>query len=242
MKTLLSVLLLVAGMSARASVEIQINQLQFSYPGPVRMANVLQPVANAADWYWPASAVYNLNDNQAELLRSEILSDIRAMLTDTSEQDAAHAVLTTVAEQVAAWSVADRIDVAVNYNEARLFADHNPRFTDGNYLVRLTARPDEVHLIGAVARPGSYAHAANTRIPDYLARIRTLDGAERDFVYVVTPAGKVTKVGIAYWNASYAQLAPGSQLIVPLASSVWTPAITSLNKKIAQLAVHRVLP
>ncbi|MCU7554813.1 capsule biosynthesis GfcC family protein [Alteromonas sp. ASW11-19] len=242
MKLLLSVVLLVATMSARASVEIQINQLQFSYPAPVRMANVLQPVANAADWYWPASAVYNLDKNQAEQLRQEVLSDIQALLAQASPQDDDYLVLSAMAEQITAWSVADRIDVAVNYNEARLFVDHNPQFTDGNYLVRLTARPDDVHLVGAVIRPGSYAHTANTSIPDYLERLRTLEGAERDYVYVVTPAGQVEKVGIAYWNASYAQLAPGSQLIVPLASSVWSPAKTSLNKKIAQLAVHRVLP
>lgn len=243
MKRILSIFLLCTfSIRALAAVEVQINQLQFSYPEPVRLAQVLAPVSANSDWYWPASAIYKADDNRAEQMRSKLLNDISALKAQKDPSEATYKALSSIEQQVSAWTLATRVVRTVNYDAARLDPSKNPLLTDGRYMIRLMPRPDAVHLAGAVMRAGSYAHKSQVSTPDYLASIGMLDGAEHDFVYVVSPNGEVSRAGIAYWNGTYNQLMPGSQVIVPVFSSIFSPSLNKLNESLAQLAVHRVLP
>lgn len=243
MKSIVGILLLcILSPGAVAAVEVQINQLQFSYPEPVRLAQALEPVSGSSDWYWPASAIYQKDDNSAEQLRKQFLSQLSALKAKQDPADATYKALASIEDQVRAWTLASRVVRSINYDAARLDLSQNPLLQDGRYLIRLMPRPDSVHLAGAVVRPGSYVHQSDVATPDYLSSIAVLDDAEHDFVYVVSPRGEVKRVGIAYWNGTYNQLMPGSQVIVPVFSSIFSPSLTQLNESLAQLAVHRVLP
>lgn len=244
MKFVAGIFLLLGLLSARALavVDVQINQLQFSYPEPVRLAQVLAPVSGSSDWYWPASAIYKSDDDSAEQLRNQVLNQIVALKAQRDPSEASYQALSAIEEQVSLWTLATRVVRTINYDAARLDPKQNPMLDHGRYMIRIMPRPDSVHLAGAVMRAGSYAHKSQTSTPDYLASISKLEGAEHDFVYVVTPFGEVNRVGIAYWNGTYNQLMPGSQVIVPVFSSIFTPSLTQFNESLAQLAVHRVLP
>lgn len=227
---------------ALAAVDVQINQLQFSYPKPVRLAQVLAPVFGSNDWYWPASAIYRADDNSAEQMRSALLAQIATLKAEREPAEASYQTLEAIEAQVNAWTLATRVVRTVNFDIARLDPKQNPQLNHGRYLIRLMPRPDAVHLAGAVTRAGSYAHQPDMSTPEYLASIHKRDSADPDFVYVVSPSGEVKRVGIAYWNATYNQLMPGSQVVVPVFSSIFSPSLTVFNEALAQLAVHRVLP
>lgn len=243
MKTVASIFLFCC-LAARAfaTVEVQINQQQFSYSDPVRLAQVLEPVSGSRDWYWPASAIYSTDDDSAEQLRNQLLSQLTMLKADMEPSDSVYKVLSSIEMQVKAWKLATRVVRPINYDAARLNSAENPQLNHGSYLIRLMTRPDSVHLVGAVTRSGDYAHKSQVSTPDFLSSVSMMNGAEHDFVYVISPSGDVSRVGIAYWNGTYNQLVPGSQVIVPVFSSIFSPSLAKFNDNLAQLAVHRVLP
>ncbi|WP_414829202.1 capsule biosynthesis GfcC family protein [Alteromonas sp. H39] len=243
MKFIVSIFLLcLLSTSTHAAVEVQINQLQFSYPEPVRLAKVLEPISASSDWYWPASAIYRTDDDSAEQLRTQLLKQIADLKAEREPADRLYQALSKIEEQVNAWTLATRVVRTINYDAARLDPKQNPQLNEGRYMIRLMPRPDSVHLSGAVMRAGSYQHKSQVSTPAYLASISMLDVAEPDYVYVIRPSGEIMRVGIAYWNGTYNQLMPGSQVIVPVFSTIFSPSLAKVNESLAQLAVHRVLP
>lgn len=228
--------------SVSANVTIIVNQQVFEFEQPVRLNAVLAPVANSAQWYWPVSSVYNLNLKYAEQEKASVLSEIRRLLGVYKKDNDMHRTLSSLYEQVASWTVATRIPMSVSYNRARLFPQDNPQFNNGKYLIRISPRPDLVHVSGAVLKPGAYKHSGNTSIYTIANSVAVQEEADKSYVNVITPMGNVEKKGVAYWNVNFSQIMPGSQIYVPISPRYFDSAIEPLNDRIANLAVHRILP
>lgn len=236
----ISLTIWLASFAAWAQVTILINKQPYEFTQPVRLSAVLSIAANS-DWYWPASGVFDLNDATAEREKEAVLSTIRELLSRYEPQSASYQLLENLYAQVASWTVATRVKMPVSYNRARLFFEDNPQFQQGKYLLRLTGRPTVVHFSGAVAAPGAYKHSSNA-LYTVTNNVKNQPGADRSSVYVIAPNGNVSQRGIAYWNIDYAQLMPGSQVYVPIQEQLVGKTLDKLNQRIANLAVHRILP
>jgi len=228
--------------SASANVTVMVNKQVFEFEQPVRLNAVLAPVANSAQWYWPVSSVYNLNLTEAEREKESVLSEIRRLLGVYKNDNDMYHTLASLYEQVALWTVATRIPMSVSYNRARLFPQDNPQFKEGKYLIRISPRPDVIHVSGAVLKPGAYKHSGNTSIYTIANSVAVQEEADDSFVNIITPMGQVEKKGIAYWNVDFSQIMPGSQIYVPISPRYFDSALEQLNDRIANLAVHRILP
>lgn len=228
--------------SAYAKVTVFINQQAFEYEMPVRLNQVLAPVSSSTDWYWPASAVYDLNDPTAESLRKETLDLILSELKRLDSDDADYIVLDNLYRQVSSWSVGTRKHISVSYNLARVYPANNPMFQPGKYLIRLFMRPEVTHVLGAVKTAGAYEFRNNNELASVSHGVVLSPNANNSEVWVISPRGDVSVEGKAYWNKGFNQLMPGSQLYFPVSERLFSSSIAKINERVAQLAVHRILP
>lgn len=242
MRIMMCFIVVLFAYSAQAKVLITINHTRYLYEEPVRLDRVLIPVANAADWYWPTTAVYKMNDATVEAERKVVLAEIDKLLADEDKGSDRYIALISLRQQVAAWSLARRVPMKVDADAIKQKEALNPRFEDGEYLIRLQTRAQVVHLLGLVEKPGEYALAPQLRPRDYIKRVPLLDDAENDVVYVIAPDASIHKQGIAYWNASTASLMPGSQIYIPFYTHLFAGDLDSLNQQVAALAANRILP
>jgi hypothetical protein len=224
------------------TVSVRVNKQTYQFDRPIRLSSVLSIVAENGDWYWPTAAAFDLTDTRAENEKNAILEDIRDLMSRFDRDSDTYQALQNLYEQVASWTVSTRIDMPVSYNRARLFHEDNPMFQPGKYWVRLNGRPNVVHFSGAVTKPGAYKHQSDTSVYTAVHTVKKAVDADRSFVYVITPAGDVEEKGIAYWNIDAVQLMPGSQVYVPISPELFSNKLKVLNKRVAALAVHRVLP
>lgn len=225
--------------SVSAEVRIDINNQVFRYKEPVRLSQVLAPVAANQQWYWPASRFYDLSVD-LEAQRAEVISLIDALTVELAPKDERAIGLRALRQQIENWKLAKRVKVAVNYDVARLDISHNPELQDGAYKLSLTTRPNVVHIGGLVKMPGAYKYRAMASGFQYTQAVPLRGDAEPDFVYVIAPDGNIRQLETAYWNRDYASIMPGSQIIVPVFSYLLTPSLSELNEKVAALAVNRV--
>lgn len=240
MQKLLCLVLLFTSGLAGAAVHIQINEQQYRYNEPVRLAQVLAPVANAQPWYWPASRVFDLSKD-VESQRQDVIALIDELTVALEPNNSRAMALRALRQQIEGWQLAHRVQMPVNFDLARLSAPHNPQFQPGRYQLTLTPRPQVVYLSGLVQQPGPYQYQAMANSAQYTQAVALRDDAEPDFVYVIAPTGEIRKLGTAYWNRDYASVMPGSQIFVPVFSYLLTPSLSELNQKVAELAVNRVL-
>ncbi|MBU2979836.1 capsule biosynthesis GfcC family protein [Alteromonas sp. C1M14] len=228
--------------SVQASVNVTVNGQQYRYINPVRLSLVLHTVGKNGQWYWPACAIYSTQTEAVEAQRQAILQDIDALAYALKPTDEKAMALSALGRQIASWKLAKRLPVDIHFDAARLDASKNPMLQPGNYILSLRGRPQEVWVSGLVNTPGAYEYQ-NTMAPfEYAKGIERRADADPDYVYVISPRGEVSKQNIAYWGKSFSQVMPGSQIYVPLFSWLLSPDVDELNRKIAELAVHRVLP
>lgn len=245
----ISTLIVALGITASGSlfaddnmVSIMINKQTYQFDRPIRLSSALSIVADNGDWYWPSASAFDLSNPEAERQKEIALSEIRALLNQFDEDSETHAALKNLYEQVASWTVSTRIDMPISYNRARLFFEDNPMFQPGKYWIRLNGRPNVVHFSGAVVKPGAYQHQSDTSVYTAVHTVKKAVDADRSHVYVIDPMGNIKEKGIAYWNIDFAQIVPGSQVYVPISSELFSDKLEQLNKRVAALAVHRVLP
>lgn len=222
-----------------ALVTVQINQQQLQFEHLPRLVDVLQPVALQKDWYWPASALFRLDAEQPERLRQQLLQRL-TQLTGKWQQHSAY--VDTIAQlgfQLQQWQLAERVNIDIDYDLARLRPGKNPQFEPGYYQLTLSARPAFVSVIG-VARSEPITHHGNTSVSLYAQHLRLLPGASKDWLYILQPDGVVLKAGVANWNAQHQEVMPGSQLFVPFDTSFFGKEFSDINQSIIQLARHRV--
>ena len=225
---------------AFSNVNISINQKSYSYTENPRLADVLKPFAIEENWYWPATALYRKNSNNIEEKRAIVLSELKTVYSQQTDPKFKKA-LVYLEQQIIAWQLVERIFIDIDYDKARIQAEHNPSFKDGDYLLLLKERPEAVSVFGMLENARAIPLLSMTTSYEYLKGIDVSEGSDKSFVFIIQADGSVKKVGIAYWNRVDHQIMPGGQLYIPIAERLFSNRIDELNKKIAELAANRVI-
>ncbi|MDX3773629.1 capsule biosynthesis GfcC family protein [Chromatiaceae bacterium AAb-1] len=227
--------------NALADVRVVINSQSFSYTDNPRLAEVLAPVAGP-HWYWPAAALYQLDNNEPEQLRQLILQQLTAFAEQQQDNHRQLAAVQRIKGELSGWQLAKRIRIPIDYDLARTKAEFNPRFEDGDYLLRLTMRPSSVYAFGLLEFSRKLTHLGAADVTAYLPELKLLAGADKSRIYIIQPDGQTSIASIAYWNKQHREVMPGGQLFIPFATEWFATAADSLNQQIIELATHRVLP
>lgn len=222
-----------------ATVNIEINHQHFAFITEPRLAEVLAPVALKQNWYWPATKLYRLNSLEVEQQRTAVLAQLQT-LQDTFKPPLQQE-LAALQLQIKNWQLAKRIVIPVDYDLARVQQPFNPRFQSGSYKLQLVNRPDTVLFWGATVKPVVVTHSGATAVSDYLPSIVRSDFADKSYVYIIQPDGRIIEVGVAAWNQQHIEAMPGAQVYIPFADSWFGADMNSLNKSILELALHRVV-
>lgn len=227
--------------TASAVVSVTLNEQQFNYSENPRLTEVIAPIALQQNWYWPASALYQLDNGSAVQRRLqiiELISDIKRDLQDKSALQS----LTSLERQLADWQLAKRIPLLIDYDYARIKPAINPRFDSGSYLLQLKLRPSKVYVSGAVDTSAAVSHRGVMAVKDYLEQVRLSVLADNARVALIQPDASVTYAGTEAWNADMTEAQPGAQLIVLFKQPIWDARFARLNQLIVEVAVDRILP
>ena len=218
-------------------VQVQLNDHIRRYAYTPKLSEVLAPIALQRDWYWPASALYKMPDEAAELERNRVLAQLNTLQAD-ADANLAQAI-NRVSYFISSWPLASRVQVLLDYDAVRIKPELNLGFDDGSYLLKLSTRPQTVEFWGAVKQVLSMPHSAVKTVTDYLPALNLSAEADTSYVLIIQPDGAVNRVGVANWNERHAELMPGSSVFIPFASALFQD-LTPLNEDIARLARHRV--
>ncbi|MHA4968143.1 capsule biosynthesis GfcC family protein [Pseudomonas extremorientalis] len=223
---------------------------QVRTPGPIalppdaRLLDAIIPSQPDAQGYWLGAAWLHqpLLERQARL-KAGVLFDLQtlhqAALAEGLEGRAHSAErlyrqvqpLPVTGRQVA---VLDPVAVEVG------FAPNLP-LSDGDRLV-YPPRPTQVRVVGAVVAACSLAFEPLRAARDYLTACPPLVEADADYLWVIQPDGKVSRLGIAPWNREEgAPPAPGATLLVPIRSDDLSAPTPDLNQQLAEFLATQPL-
>lgn len=233
--------LLLCSSLSQAAVSIDVNGEQRDYPHNPRLAEVLQPYALTQPWYWPAAALYQTDSQRAETLRQQLLQ-LATEIAQQSDDALLRDSLALLQAQVNQWQLADRVNLALDYDAATIQPALNPRFDNGSYRIVLKRRPVVVYIAGAVKRSFSVPHISAGAVARYVSDGPMIYGADRDRLMVIQPDGRVIAAGIGHWNHEHIEAMPGAQLLVLFAEPLLDGRFARLNALLQQLAAHRILP
>lgn len=237
MKSLFLFTFVLITFSAHSNVKIVINGMSHEYVESPRLSEVLSPIAEQENWYWPASGVYRSDSQKQESQKRQVLADIN---TTANNHAGLQSTLNALKEQVSNWSLSLKVNLDIDYDKARLIEHANPKFEAGEYLITLTLRPDYITVFGAVSNNNRLSYKDGQCLYNYVEQMQRNSDADPDYVYVIQPDGKIIKPGVAYWNKQCLLVMPGSQIYVPLRENLLFSDIQDLNRSIADLAVNRI--
>ncbi|HBN90366.1 capsule biosynthesis GfcC family protein [Rheinheimera aquimaris] len=246
MKVLVTLNLVCSGVLAAfpvsAAITVDINGQTVQFDANPRLAEVLAPVALQQSWYWPAAALYKKNGDTAEQQRLQVLQMVNALKQHyAADMDLLNA-LQSVERQVGSWTLAERIVMPVDYDLARILPQHNPRLTDGHYLLQLTKRPQNIYVFGAVDYADAIVHRGAATVAEYISAAKLASAADTEQISIVQPDGTIQSAGTEYWNQTHTEAMPGAQLFIPFKTALFNSQLDELNKRLPELAIHRVLP
>lgn len=235
-----SVLLLAP--TAYGTVTVDVNGSRYQFDTNPRLNDVLAPVALQSNWYWPAATLYQLDSDEPEQLRQQLLQQIAQLKQDNAANNELVTTLQSLERQLAGWRLAKRVLVPIDYDFARVRPEFNPRFDSGTYLLQLKLRPANVYLFGALSLEAAVTHRSAAPAADYVVSAQTTAVADLTELMLLQPDGKMQTVGAAYWNHAHIEAMPGAQVFIPLQSQLFNSQFELLNQRLLELASHRVLP
>lgn len=220
---------------SKAAVEVTINETLYSYPNNPRLSDVLSPVALQEKWYWPETKLFRNNSKQSQELRKQVIQMLAIQNSNKNES-----IYLNIISQLSNWEVADRINLKIDFELARISAKNNPRLEGGQYTILLSKRPAKLYVFGAIVSAKDLPYVNNTCIEDIVSKIEFSAYANKSYVYSIDSLGKIEKSPIAYWNSQCTIAKPGSMLYVPLQESLFSNAHSMINAKIVELSVNRI--
>jgi hypothetical protein len=174
--------------------------------------------------------------------RDEVVIKLDNMLINAADRPKEQSAIGLLIKQIRLWKLAERIPLAIDYDEARTKAHLNPLFEEGNYLLKLVKRPSKLYVFGAIFGEGMLSHKDAADVSDYLAENSLLAHADSDYVYIIQADGRTMRVAYAYWNKGHQEIMPGSQLYIPFSTQYFSSYNEQLNEQIVFLAANRILP
>ena len=136
--------------------------------------------------------------------------------------------------------VTGRMRITTNF-DGLFFRSHvNPLLMPGDVLY-LPSLPNSISIVGWAGEK-KCPFDTNKLLTDYLKAVTYSKTAEKNNVYVISPAGKVTKVPVAYWNRIAYHIAPGAIIYVPISNTFVKKIAPHFNLKMAQfLSTQRII-
>ena len=221
-----------------AEVKIQINQQQYYFNQPVRLSEVLQPVALDNPWYWTAAKLYRTDTPSVELQRQAVLEKLAVTAGEVDEPVALG--LQRLRVELSKWELAERLLHIIDYDLARADQRFNPNFSEGTFKLILTERPAHVYFFGALNNSVRLPHQGAKSVSDYLQYLDMSPGASPDFVTIIQPNGILHTSPVAHWNHRFVEVMPGSMVYIHFAEQTFSSSVAELNKLVPALAVHRI--
>jgi hypothetical protein len=243
-KSVLMCLLLLGSLTlniAFASVTVTVKQEQYVFENAPHLVEVLAPIANQENWYWPGAALYQADDTQLEETRQLLLNslDVLTKRYQTEKPQIGQSIKQLKAT-IASWRLARRFPVKIDYDLARIVAAANPKLPKGNYILDLSPRMDMVQLFGAVNKTSNVPHLGHADASEYITRKTLTDLANKDYVMLIQADGREITIPVAYWNKNHQEIMPGSQIFVPFKESLLHSEFALINQQIMALALNRV--
>lgn len=237
----LSLLVGFAFNTAIASVKVTVNQEQYVFAHEPQLVEILAPIANQKNWYWPGAVLYQTDDIQLEEKRQLVINNLSILIKRyQTEKPQTAKSLEQLQTSITEWRLAQRLPTKIDYDLARMVAAANPRLPKGKYILTLTPRPNTVELFGAVNKSGEVSHLDHADISEYMTKKTLSDLATKDTVIIIQADGRLIKSPIANWNKTHQEAMPGSQIFVPFEQSLFKPEFTIINQQIMTLALNRV--
>lgn len=232
----------VAGYAAdtpAAKVVVVVNGKTQQFVTSPRLVDVLAPVAFDQPWYWPASKLFRANTSEPELQKQQTLLLLQQLIEKASGSN--QVSLQVLASEIAAWQVAQRVSIKIDYERARVQLAFNPRFEAGHYQLLLQPRPNDVLFFGALSRSTNLDHRSATPLQYYLNDLPFSKNADRQNLYIIQPHGQVVRVTWQQLREQHIEVIPGAMVFVPFRTSWFSGDFARLNQQILALAVNRVI-
>lgn len=224
-----------------ASVTVTMKQKQYVFTHEPHLINVLAPVAEQENWYWPSAILYQKEDSQLEKTRKLLLNNITTLIKRYQKEEPEIVMsLEQLQATITQWHLARRLPTKIDYDLARISAAANPKLPMGDYILYLSPRMNTVQLFGAVNRTTNVPHQPYADVSEYITPNILTDLADNDSLMLIQADGRKISVPIAYWNKTHQEVMPGSQIFVPFKQSLLKPEFATINQQIMALALNRV--
>lgn len=226
----LSALLSFASFQARAELSGELVQRvevkgKVSRPGQLdiavapRFADAIVSAEPAQDAYLTGTKLFRQSARPDQIrLRAGLLHTLSLLQQGPTTETAnlAHSLSRWLKEHEATGVVAHGLDARLAQVQPRL----NVVLEPGDQII-VPARPSSVRVMGAVLAECTLAHEPLRDAQAYLRSCPSSPSADRNYLLVIQPDGKIQRLGRALWNRADSQpIAPGGTLYVPVAETV----------------------
>ncbi|MEP9317538.1 capsule biosynthesis GfcC family protein [Pseudomonas sp. LABIM340] len=144
-------------------------------------------------------------------------------------------------EQVSQLPITGRRLYRLDPLAVELNAAHSPKLQGGDRLI-FPPRPDSIHVTGAVSNDCKLPFAPLQQAYRYAQQCPALAEADPDYLYLIQPDGKVSRLGRALWNREEAAPpAPGAILLIPLDATQVDAIAPDLNSELAKFIATQPL-
>lgn len=215
--------------------------LTFAYAGTVHINGQATPYVDNATLgilvgalikvdkpYWPACYIRNDSSYQeAQLLKKKILTQLRNLHPDDPD-------FQKLKSDIERFKPYGRLNAEFNPDLIRLRPELN-FILRGDYHIQTQSRPHVVKIIGMTSQSDIQDFNNTSLHSGLVKRERYLPFAENNFIYLVSPDGKILKISNAYWNYQERDIMPGSTFYIPIKLSELTTEMKNINDEIAQL-------
>lgn len=226
-------------------VSVSAAELTFNYAG--KMQSVSMPDRSRlsetytgfkfpedADW---SSALITKNDSSDSLksVQTNLLQNLQNLAAQWHDNPALVKSVQQIMMLVTTTPVALRIQAKLDPDWVLLRQEFNPQL-EGNYTLYLAPYTFKLQLAGLAGNQTLEGYL----LADYLADVSYQEGADKDFVYLITPEGQWHKMPVALWNRVDSEPASGSMIFVGFDSSLLPDNMPDLNEQIASYLANRI--
>lgn len=252
--TLLRLCLLAAGLLAFAGAQANTRiEVLGDLPAPgekeiaegLRLGDLLAQLKVSPQSYWLGASWQRQSLKQdQQRLKAGVLFDLIQLqrLALLQQKPGLASAAQRLNEQVRPLPVTGRRIYPLDPLAVELNTAHSPKLQGGDRLI-FPPRPDSIRVTGAVPSDCTLPFTALQQAYRYTQQCPALAEADPDYLYLIQPDGKVTRLGIALWNREEAAPpAPGAVLLVPLDTADIDAIVPDLNRELAEFIATQPLP
>ncbi len=216
------------GGSVATAGTVRLNGEAVAYNDGERLASFVPRLLALPNAYWPASRVRNEQSSlAARVLKARVLAQLQVI-------DAGLPAASELRHELEQFEPFGGLDQTLDPDVIRLHERNNPRLS-GDYDLLVPARPDHIRIIGMTRQDGREPIALAPVSARRIDAGKYLDGADREWLYLIDPEGRVRRTGVAAYNARELDVLPGSIVFVPIHARYLDESTRALNDDIVKL-------